>query len=152
MSEKQFQAIRAGAFLAAMGLAVLLQRLAPHARLRGSWAVNGGLWLGNALVIGAVCGACACTAARWAAREGVGIVNLANVGAWTAVPASILVLDLVSYWWHRATHRLPVLWRFHRVHHSDPTLTTSTGVRFHPGELLPPPPLRPAALMPPGPP
>jgi sterol desaturase/sphingolipid hydroxylase (fatty acid hydroxylase superfamily) len=147
MSEEQFQAVRASAFVAAMALAVLLQRLAPHARLRGSWAVNGSLWLGNALVIAAVCGACACTAARWAGREGIGILNWAELGAWTAVPASVVVLDLVSYGWHRATHRVPVLWRFHRVHHSDPTFTASTGVRFHPGELLLSLPLRLAAVV-----
>lgn len=147
MSEEQFQAIRAGAFVAAMGLAVLLQRLAPHAQLRGSWRVNGGLWLINALVVGAVCGACACTTARWAAREGIGVINWAGLSAWAAIPATVVALDLVSYAWHRANHRMPVLWRFHQVHHSDPTFTASTGVRFHPGELLLSLPLRLGAVV-----
>lgn len=56
-----------------MALAVLLQRLAPHARLRGSWFVNGGLWLINAAVVGTVCGVCAFTTARWAAEQGIGV-------------------------------------------------------------------------------
>ncbi len=147
MSEEQFQAIRAGAFVAAMAAAVLLQRLTPHAQLRGSWRVNGSLWLVNVVVVGAVCGACACTTARWAAREGIGVINWVGLGGWAAIPASVVALDLVSYGWHRANHRVPVLWRFHQVHHSDPTFTVSTGVRFHPGELLLSLPLRLGAVV-----
>src|SRR2546426_905890 len=56
-------------------------------------------------------------------------------------------LDLVSYGWHRANHRVAPLWRFHRVHHSDPSFTVSTGVRFHPGELVLSLPLRLAAVV-----
>jgi sterol desaturase/sphingolipid hydroxylase (fatty acid hydroxylase superfamily) len=47
-----------------------------------------------------------------------------------------LVLDLWLYWWHRANHRLPFLWRFHEVHHLDETLDTTSAVRFHFGEVL----------------
>ncbi len=104
--------------------------------------MNGGLWLINAAIVGAVCGACAFTAAEWAGRQGLGVLNWAGLGAWASIPASLVVLDLVSYGWHRANHRVPVLWRFHQVHHSDPTFTASTGVRFHPGELLLSLPLR----------
>jgi sterol desaturase/sphingolipid hydroxylase (fatty acid hydroxylase superfamily) len=147
VSEEQFQAIRAGVFATAMVLAVVLQRLAPHARLRGSRSVNGGLWLVNVLIVGAVCGACACTTARWAAREGIGVLNWAGAGTWAAIATSVVALDLVSYGWHRANHRVPLLWRFHQVHHSDPTFTASTGVRFHPGELLLSLPLRLGAVV-----
>lgn len=147
MSEAQLQTVRATAFVAAMGLAVLLQRLAPHARLRSSWSVNAGLWLVNVAVVGAVCGACAFGAAQWAARGGIGVLNWAGVGPWVAIPASMVMLDLVSYGWHRANHRVSVLWRFHQVHHSDPTFTASTGVRFHPGELLLSLPLRLGAVV-----
>lgn len=48
----------------------------------------------------------------------------------------LLVLDLWTYAWHRANHRLPLLWRFHRVHHLDEFLDTTSAVRFHPGEVL----------------
>ncbi len=122
--------------MAALTLALLLQRLRPHAGLRGSWQVNGGLWFTNLIVIGAACGACACTVARWAANAGIGVLNIMPAPQWLGIPAAIVTLDLVSYSWHRANHRVPFLWRFHQVHHSDPTFTASTGVRFHPGELL----------------
>jgi sterol desaturase/sphingolipid hydroxylase (fatty acid hydroxylase superfamily) len=147
MTEGEVQVVRGAVFVAAMLLAAGVQRAAPHARLRGSWRVNGALWLVNAAVVGAVCGACACTAARWAARHGVGFLRLAGIGPWPSIPASIAALDLVSYAWHRANHRIPFLWRFHQVHHSDPTFTVSTGIRFHPGELLLSLPLRLVAVV-----
>ena len=128
--------LRGAGFVAALTLALLLQRLRPHAGLRGSWHVNGGLWLSNLIVIGLVCGACACTVARWAADARIGALNIVPAPRWLGIPAAIVTLDLVSYCWHRANHRVSFLWRFHQVHHSDPTFTASTGVRFHPGELL----------------
>jgi sterol desaturase/sphingolipid hydroxylase (fatty acid hydroxylase superfamily) len=48
----------------------------------------------------------------------------------------LLLLDLWIYWWHRANHRIPLLWRFHEVHHLDEFLDVTTGVRFHLGEVL----------------
>ena len=128
--------LRGAGFMTALALALLLQRLWPHARLRGSWSVNGGIWFTNLVVIGIVCGACACTVARWAGGHGIGVLNAAPAPSWLGIPIGIVALDLVSYLWHRANHRVRFLWRFHQVHHSDPTFTASTGVRFHPGELL----------------
>jgi len=46
-------------------------------------------------------------------------------------PLAFLLLDLSFYWWHRANHRAPLLWRFHNVHHLDPALDVSTALRFH---------------------
>jgi sterol desaturase/sphingolipid hydroxylase (fatty acid hydroxylase superfamily) len=48
---------------------------------------------------------------------------------------AFLLLDLSFYWWHRANHRLPFLWRFHNVHHFDPDLDLSTALRFHFAEI-----------------
>ncbi len=61
---------------------------------------------------------------------------------WLALPtiattlAALLVLDLWMYVWHRLNHAVPLLWRFHRMHHSDPAMDASTGLRFHTGEIL----------------
>ncbi len=44
-------------------------------------------------------------------------------------------MDLAFYYWHRANHKVPVLWRFHNVHHIDPDLDVSTSFRFHFGEI-----------------
>jgi sterol desaturase/sphingolipid hydroxylase (fatty acid hydroxylase superfamily) len=55
---------------------------------------------------------------------------------WPGLLADLVVLDFLIYWWHLANHRLPVLWRFHEVHHLDQFLDTTTAVRFHFGEVL----------------
>ena len=49
---------------------------------------------------------------------------------------AILLFDLWTYWWHRFNHTVPFLWRFHQVHHSDPTMDVSTAYRFHFGEII----------------
>ncbi len=136
MTESEFQIARIAGFVVAGGFALGVQRLRPHARLSGSVRVNAGLWLLNAALLSAVCGACACTVARWAAAHGVGLLNSIAAPAWAGIALTIAALDFVSYGWHRANHRVAFLWRFHQVHHSDLTFTVSTGVRFHPGELL----------------
>lgn len=47
----------------------------------------------------------------------------------------IILLDLWSYWLHRAYHEVPLMRRFHRIHHLDERLDTTSAVRFHPGEV-----------------
>ncbi|MEK7266599.1 MAG: sterol desaturase family protein [Pseudomonadota bacterium] len=52
-----------------------------------------------------------------------------------AIIADLIVLDLWTYWLHRAYHEVPLMRRFHRVHHLDQHLDTTSAVRFHPGEV-----------------
>lgn len=49
---------------------------------------------------------------------------------------AVLAMDYGFYWWHVATHKMPFLWRFHRVHHVDPDMDASTAVRFHPVDMI----------------
>lgn len=56
-------------------------------------------------------------------------------GGW-ALLLDLLVLDLWIYFWHRANHAIPFLWRFHEIHHLDEFLDASSAVRFHAGEVL----------------
>ncbi len=49
---------------------------------------------------------------------------------------SLIVLDALDYFWHRANHRIPFLWRFHKAHHADVEMDVTTALRFHPGELF----------------
>lgn len=55
---------------------------------------------------------------------------------WPGLVIDLLLLDFWIYWWHRANHVLPFLWRFHEVHHLDETLDASSALRFHFGEVL----------------
>ncbi|RKZ14461.1 sterol desaturase family protein [bacterium] len=137
MSELEFQIIKSVGFVIALVAVVGLQRSLPHAGQPGSWRLNGGLWALNTVILGIICAGCACTVSRWAAVEGIGLLNqMDSVSGWMTIPIAVLSLDGVSYFWHRANHRVPVLWRFHQVHHSDPTFTATTAIRFHFGELL----------------
>ncbi len=55
---------------------------------------------------------------------------------WTGLALDLLILDCWIYWWHRANHEIPVLWRFHEVHHLDEFLDASSALRFHFGEVF----------------
>jgi sterol desaturase/sphingolipid hydroxylase (fatty acid hydroxylase superfamily) len=55
---------------------------------------------------------------------------------WVGLILDMLLLDLWIYWWHRANHHLPFLWRFHEVHHLDEMLDTTSALRFHIGEVV----------------
>jgi sterol desaturase/sphingolipid hydroxylase (fatty acid hydroxylase superfamily) len=106
-----------------------------------------GLWSVDALVMAAVCGACGWVVASWAAGRGFGLLPLAGTSHWIALAIGVVGLDTVSYAWHRANHRLPLLWRFHQVHHADASFHITTALRFHPGELLLALPVRLAAVV-----
>jgi sterol desaturase/sphingolipid hydroxylase (fatty acid hydroxylase superfamily) len=55
---------------------------------------------------------------------------------WQGLALDILILDVWIYGWHRLNHRLPVLWRFHEVHHLDEMLDATSALRFHVGEVV----------------
>lgn len=65
-----------------------------------------------------------------------GLLRVLALPAPLEVALGFVLFDYTTYLWHRALHRLPFLWRFHRVHHSDLDLDVSTAFRFHAGELV----------------
>ena len=67
---------------------------------------------------------------EWGLAPLLGYVGLAEI------IASVIVLDFFDYVWHRLNHRVPFLWRFHKVHHVDTHVDVTTALRFHPGELM----------------
>lgn len=74
-----------------------------------------------------------------AGTAGFGLLNLSYVEglpSWVGFVLAILVFDAWQYVWHRLNHRLPFLWRFHAVHHSDAAMDATTGLRFHTGEIV----------------
>jgi sterol desaturase/sphingolipid hydroxylase (fatty acid hydroxylase superfamily) len=79
--------------------------------------------------------------------EGWGLLPALDLGPTLAAACGVLLLDASFYLWHRANHRLTFLWRFHRVHHSDPDLDVTTALRFHFGEVLLSTTLRIAQLL-----
>ncbi|MHB1013727.1 MAG: sterol desaturase family protein [Desulfurivibrionaceae bacterium] len=71
-----------------------------------------------------------------AQEKNIGLLNVWAMPGWLRIVAGILILDFFLYLWHLLTHVLPVLWRFHRVHHSDLNMDVTTANRFHLGEFL----------------
>ena len=71
-----------------------------------------------------------------AEARGWGLFNLAALPNWIAVAASVVLLDLAIYLQHVLFHAVPALWRLHRMHHADLAFDVSTGLRFHPVEIL----------------
>lgn len=123
--------------LAALFVAETRAPLRHRVRPRGErLAVNAVLALPAALVVRLAVVSVGLAVAGAAERGGFGLLH------WLAAPAAIgwtgglLLLDYTMYVWHRLNHRVPWLWRFHLVHHTDLDLDVSTALRFHAGELL----------------
>ena len=72
----------------------------------------------------------------WAESSGFGLLRLAQLPSIIATIMAILLFDGWMYLWHRSNHEINFLWRFHRVHHSDPEMDATTATRFHTGEIL----------------
>ncbi|MFL5340567.1 MAG: sterol desaturase family protein [Gemmataceae bacterium] len=88
----------------------------------------------NAVVLAVVFGAVFNATAEWADGRGLGLLRVLNLGEGARLVASLILLDGWTYLWHRANHAVPLLWRFHRMHHSDPRMDVTTATQFHLGE------------------
>ena len=71
----------------------------------------------------------------WTGRASFGLLRLPVIPPSIRPLLAFLLMDLTFYWWRRANHRIPLLWRFHNVHHLDPDMDVSTAFRFHFGEI-----------------
>ena len=73
---------------------------------------------------------------EWSSQSSIGLLNAISAAGWVEIVLGVLLLDLTFFYWHLLNHKIPLLWRFHNVHHLDPDLDVSTGFRFHFGEVL----------------
>jgi sterol desaturase/sphingolipid hydroxylase (fatty acid hydroxylase superfamily) len=108
----------------------LPQRAPRAARLR----VNFALTAVNVLVLGAL-PVSFIAASAYAASRGVGLMNTVSWSAPTVLCVGLLGRGFISWVTHLLMHKVPLLWRVHRVHHTDVELDASTTVRFHPLEF-----------------
>ncbi len=137
MSEALVRLLIFGALVIALALAEWRwpRHRAPARRAR-RWPVNLGLGLLNTVCLRLLAPVLAYAVAVWAGQRGIGMFNLLEAPTWLAVAISMLLLDMAIYWQHRILHRVGWLWRLHRVHHTDLALDVSSGLRFHPLEIL----------------
>jgi len=104
-------------------------------RLRHT-ARNLTLWFLNALALALLAAPLIANVAEWAEERQFGLLNLLSLPPAFATVTAILLFDGWLYLLHRANHKVGFLWRFHRVHHSDPEMDATTALRFHTGEVL----------------
>ena len=134
------QSLRFFAFLSIITLVILWELTSPKRRLRQSklkrWFNNLALVGLDNLMVRLLFPFTTAAVAIWAADQGVGLFNLLKIDGLTATMLSIVLLDLIIYGQHRLFHRVPLLWRLHQVHHADQDIDVSTGLRFHPIEIL----------------
>ena len=132
--------LRLGAASGIFGLLALWEVLAPRrAAAVGRaprWPSNLGIVVIDALLVRLLIPVAAVGMAVIAAQRGWGLLNITP---WPPVLEGLLgflVLDLAIYAQHVAFHKVPVLWRLHRMHHADLDVDVTTGLRFHPIEIL----------------
>ena len=136
-------ALRLSVFAGILAAMAALEFVIPKRELT---APKGRRWLTN-LLIGGVDSAlvrlmsvfviplAAVATALWAESAGVGLFNWTDWPLWLEILLAVVILDFAIYLQHVASHRIPVLWRLHQVHHADPDIDVSTAIRFHPIEI-----------------
>ena len=144
MNDVSVETIRASASLFFLVLLLSWESFAPffsfftHAaaeRVRHGLR-NLGLGLVNAVLNAAICVGLWWAVARWTETHSFGLLHWLALSGWARLAGTFLLVDLWMYVWHRLNHRIPFLWRFHRVHHSDPKMDVTTANRFHIGEII----------------
>lgn len=131
--------VRVGAFLAVVAAMAAWEAFAPRrpaATSRRRWPVNAGLFAADALLVRLLFPAAAVGFAVLAERNGWGLLPRLGWPGPLRIAAGLIALDFAIYLQHRLFHAVPILWRLHRVHHTDTFLDFTTGGRFHPGEIL----------------
>jgi sterol desaturase/sphingolipid hydroxylase (fatty acid hydroxylase superfamily) len=133
-------AVRLGAFLGVFALMAVWELAAPARAPRlprwQRWRANLGLAVLNTLVQRLALPTSAIALAAHAEANGWGLLHRLEVPAWAAVALGVLLLDLAIYCQHVLFHAVPALARLHAVHHADPDFDLTTGIRFHPVEML----------------
>lgn len=119
------------ALIAAIELAVPVRAVPKGER----WLTNLLLFALSTLAVRLVIPLLMVGAAALAAERGWGLLHRIELPQWAAIAIAIVALDLALYVQHWATHRVPLLWRLHKVHHSDPAFDVTTAARFHPIEI-----------------
>ena len=133
--------LRLGIFLGLFTLFAALERAAPRRARRhgrGRLATNAAIMVLGAVLLrllALVLPLLAVGAALDAGRMGWGLFNVLDWPVWVEGLLAILMLDLAIWTQHLVTHKVPLFWRFHRVHHADGDFDVTTAIRFHPFEI-----------------
>ena len=132
--------IRVAFFLGILVLVALGERLSPRRRLTMSrpmrWLSNLGVVALGALAVRLLFPFIGVHVALAAKKHGWGLLHMIDLPGWLEVFIGVLALDLVVYLQHVMFHTVPLIWRLHMMHHADMDIDVTTGLRFHPIEIL----------------
>ncbi len=132
--------IRFSFFLGMLLSMRLWEMVAPCRRLSTPrlmrWFSNVGLLILGTIILRALLPMAAVGIAMIAAKQQWGLFYVMPIPYWQTVVLSIICLDFTTYWQHLMFHHLPALWQLHKVHHADLDFDVTTGLRFHPLEIL----------------
>jgi sterol desaturase/sphingolipid hydroxylase (fatty acid hydroxylase superfamily) len=133
-------AIRLGFFFGVLALMAIWELLAPRRPLTISktarWFANLAIISFNAALVRLLFPVLPVALALLAQKRGWGLLNYFDAPYWFAVIAGVIALDLVIYLQHVMFHAVPALWRLHMMHHADLDFDLTTGLRFHPIEIV----------------
>lgn len=134
--------LRLGVFLGLFTLFALSERYAPRrpltARVASRWLTNWAFVLLDMITLrlmAVILPLLAVGAALDAGQRRLGFFNQIDLPGWVESLLAILLLDLAIWAQHLITHKVPLFWRFHRVHHADADMDVTTAIRFHPVEI-----------------
>lgn len=134
------QNIRLGIFLSLLVFFALIEFLAPLAKRQEKrttqWFTNITITIIDTVTMRLVLPVIAVGIAKQAADNGIGLFNVIDIGYWPSFILSLLLLDVLIYGQHVMMHKVPLLWRLHRMHHTELGLDVTTAVRFHPIEII----------------
>ena len=132
--------VRMASYVSVLGVMATWELLAPRRRLMASklcrWGGNLTIVILNTAIARLFFVGGVAAAAGMALERGWGLLNWVDWPVWLEFGLAVVVLDLIIYWQHQVFHGVPILWRFHMMHHSDLDLDVSSGVRFHPVEIV----------------
>jgi len=129
-------AMFAGVFVV-MAVWELLAPRRPQAVARNwRWPNNLGVVALDVLLVRVLLPITAVGLALIAEAHGIGLFNMIALPTWASIVISVILLDLAIYLQHVLFHAVPALWRLHRMHHADLEFDVTTGLRFHPIEIL----------------
>jgi sterol desaturase/sphingolipid hydroxylase (fatty acid hydroxylase superfamily) len=129
--------VRLATFLLVFAALIMLQQFRPRRNVPGGWrrfTTNIALVVLGTAILRVAFPLLAVGLAVRIDESGGGVLGV--LPPVVGVTVGVILLDLVIYWQHRLLHRIPLLWRLHRVHHADTGFDVSTGVRFHPLEIV----------------
>jgi len=115
---------------------MLNPRRTQHISRKQRWPINLGLAAFNMIFMRLSVGGLAYLSALNAKEHSYGLLNWLNAPDWLAIVMTLLLLDFAIYCQHIVSHKWPLLWRLHQVHHTDLEFDATTAVRFHPLEIL----------------